>query len=28
MLNFQRPGLTAMRQTTPHTSSIYLAFQF
>ena len=28
MLNFHRPGLTAMHQTTPHTSSIYLAFQF
>ena len=26
MLNFHRPGLTAMHQTTPHTSSIYLAF--
>jgi len=28
MLKFHRPGLTAMHQTTPHTSSIYLAFQF
>jgi len=28
MLNFHRPGLTAMHQTTSHTSSIYLAFQF
>ena len=28
MLNFHRPGLTAMHQTTPHTSCIYLAFQF
>jgi len=27
MLNFHRPGLTAMHQTT-HTSSIYLAFHF
>jgi len=27
MLNFHRPGLTAMHQTT-HTSSVYLAFQF
>jgi len=28
VLYFHRPGLTAMHQTTPHTSSIYIAFQF
>jgi len=28
MLYFHRPGLAAMHQTTLHTSSVYLAFQF
>ena len=28
MLKFHRPGLTAMHQTTPHTSSIYLGIHY
>jgi len=28
MLYFHRPGLAAMHQTTPHTSRVYLVFQF